>query len=99
MYILLFYTTMVQDKTYGAVSVQTKQFSGTMVIFLLIHVGFLVYDRILFISQNRNNLIYEYILYSKVTKSPLTEFQFNQIKSDITKEYPDIKRDHFIIPP
>ena len=98
-FILLFYTTMVQDKTFGAVSIETKQFSGAMVCFLLLHIIFLVYDRIIFISQNRNNLIYEYILYNKVTKRPLTELQFNQIKSDITKEYPNIKRERFIIPP
>ncbi len=99
MYLILFYTTMVQDKTFGAVTVQTKQFSGTMVIFLLIHVFFLVYDRIIFISQNRNNLSYEYILYDKKTKKPITELEFNQIKSDISKEYSNVKRDHFIIPP
>ena len=90
---------MVQDKTFGAVTVETKQFSGTMVIFLLLHVFFLVYDRIIFISQNRNNISYEYVLYDKVTKDRLSELEFNQIKSDITKEYPNIKRDHFIIPP
>ena len=98
-YLLLFYTTMVQDKTYGAVTVQTKQFSGTMVIFLLIHVGFLVYDRILFISQNRNNLEYEYRLYDKRTKACLSDLEFNQIKSDITKENPNKKNDRFVIPP
>jgi outer membrane biosynthesis protein TonB len=99
LYLLFFYTRMVQDKTYGAVTVETKQFSGAMVMFLILHVAFLVYDRIIFISQNRNNLSYEYILYDKVTKKRLTELEFNQIKSDITKEYPNIKRDHFIIPP
>ena len=90
---------MVQDKTYGAVTVQTKQFSGTMVIFLLIHVGFLVYDRILFISQNRNNLEYEYRLYNKTTKACISDLEFNQIKSDITKENPNQKNDRFVIPP
>ena len=99
LYLLIFYTTMVQDRTYGAVTVETKQFSGTMVIFLLLHIVFLLYDRILFISQNRNNLIYEYILYDKITKKPLTELEFNQIKSDISMENPNIKREHFIIPP
>jgi hypothetical protein len=54
--ILIFYTRMVQDKTYGSVEIDTKQFSGEMVIVLLIHVFILVYDRILYISQNRNNL-------------------------------------------
>ena len=98
-YILLFYTTMVQDKTFGAVTIETKQFSGAMVGFLVLHIVFLVYDRIIFISQNRTNLSYEYILYDKQTKIPLTELQFNQIKSQISKEYPNIKRDYFIIPP
>jgi hypothetical protein len=64
-FVLLFYTTMVQDKTYGNVEIDTKQFSGEMVIVLLIHVFILVYDRILYISQNRNNLKYEYYLYDK----------------------------------
>ena len=98
-YLLIFYTTMVQDKTYGAVTVETKQFSGTMVIFLLLHIAFLIYDRILFICQNRNNLIYEYILYDKITKNPLSELEFNKIKSEISMEYPNKKREHFIIPP
>ena len=98
-YLLIFYTTMIQDKTYGAVTVETKQFSGEMVLFLLLHIVFLVYDRILFISQNRNNIEFEYILYNKITKRPLSELEFNQLKSEITKEYPNMKRKHFEIPP
>ena len=61
---------MVQDKTFGSVDLETKQFSGAMVIALIIHVGILVYDRIIYISQNRNNIKYEYILYDKETKIP-----------------------------
>ena len=98
-FLLLFYTTMVEDKTFGAVSVETKQFSGTMVIFLLIHVAFLVYDRILFIKQNRNHLIYEYILYDKKSKNALNDKEFNQIKHDIINQYPEEKNKSFIIPP
>ena len=97
--ILLFYTRMVQDKTYGNVEIDTKQFSGEMVIALLIHVFILVYDRILYISQNRNNLKYEYYLYDKETQNPLTDDEFNKIKKDIEKEYPDMKKDKFKIPP
>ena len=97
-FVLIFYTTMVQDKNFGSVELDTKQFSGSMVIVLLFHVAILVYDRILYISQNRNNLKYDYILYDKKTKIPLNEKQFNDIKSDISSEYPDIKRDTFIIP-
>ena len=97
-FVLIFYTTMVQDKNFGSVELDTKQFSGSMVIVLLFHVAILVYDRILYISQNRNNLKYDYILYDKKTKIPLNEKQFNDIKSDISSEYPDIKRDTFLIP-
>ena len=98
-FILIFYTTMVQDKTFGAVELDTKQFSGAMVIVLVIHVGILIYDRVLYISQNRNNIKYDYILYDKETKEPLSEKKFNDIKSDISSEYPNMKRDTFIIPP
>jgi hypothetical protein len=98
-FILIFYTTMVQDKTFGAVELDTKQFSGAMVIVLVIHVGILIYDRVLYISQNRNNIKYDYILYDKETKEPLSEKKFNEIKSDISSEYPNMKRDTFIIPP
>ena len=97
-FILIFYTTMVQDKNFGSVELDTKQFSGSMVIVLLFHVAILVYDRILYISQNRNNLKYDYILYDRETKIPLNEKEFNKLKSDISSEYPDIKRDTFIIP-
>jgi len=102
LFILVFYTTMVQDKNFGQVELDTKQFSGAMVIALIIHVAILVYDRILYISQNRNNLKYDYILYDKETKIPLAEKDFNKIKSDISREYPNNqnkKRDTFIIPP
>ena len=56
---------MSQDKTYGPVNLDTTQFSGSMVLFLIFHVIILVYDRILYISQNRTNLKYKYFLYKK----------------------------------
>ena len=64
-YILLFFTQMSQDKTYGPVNLDTTQFSGSMVLFLIFHVIILVYDRVLYISQNRTNLKYKYFLYKK----------------------------------
>ena len=97
-FILIFYTTMVQDRTFGAVELDTKQFSGAMVLVLLIHVGILLYDRILYISQNRNNIKYDYILYNKITKRILNEKNFNDLKSFISSKYPDIKRETFMIP-
>lgn len=56
---------MVQDKTFGAVELDTKQFSGEMVIVLVIHVAILVYDRVLYINQNRKNLKFKYIFYDR----------------------------------
>ena len=64
-YILIFFTQMSQDKTYGPVNLHTTQFSGSMVLFLIFHVIVLVYDRILYISQNRTNLKYKYFIYKK----------------------------------
>ena len=97
-YIILFYTNMNQDKTFNSVSVDTNQFSSSMVIFLIIHVIFLVYDRIIYISQNRNNITYDYIIYDKSTCAPISVKQFNHIKSQISLQYHDIKRDKFFIP-
>ena len=72
-FIIIFYTSMVQDKTFGSIELNTKQFSGEMVICLLIHVIILVYERILYISQNKNTLTPKYILYDKESKTPLTD--------------------------
>ena len=97
--VLLFYTTMAQDKNYGKVEIDTKQFSGEMIIVLLIHEFILIYDRILYISKNKNNLKYKYYLYDKETKNPLIEKEFEKIKNDIKKIYSDMKKDKFKIPP
>jgi len=56
MYILIFYTRMDQDKTYGSVNLDTTQFSGNMVIILILHIIILAYDRVIFVSQNRENI-------------------------------------------
>ena len=64
-YILIFFTQMAQDKTYGPVNLDTTQFSGSMVLFLIFHVVILVYDRILYISQNKSDLKYKYFIYKK----------------------------------
>ena len=97
-FLLLFYTNMNQDKTFNSVTVETNQFSSSMIIFLVIHVIFLVYDRVIFLSQNRNNLIYDYIIYDKETCTPITESEFNHIKSDISLKYSNLKREKFFIP-
>ena len=96
--IILFYTTMVQDKTFGSIELTTKQFSGEMVICLIIHIVILVYDRILYISQNKYDIKPKYILYSKNNKTPISQKVFEKI---IAEKYPHkkIDIDSFILPP
>ena len=106
-FIIFFYTTMVQDKTFASVELNTKQFSGEMVIVLLIHVSILVYERILYISQNTNNLKSKYILYDKITKKALSDKKFEEFikenhikleKDSITPEDMDkISKTHKIV--
>ena len=99
-YIVIYYTSMVQDITYSALSEDTNQFNGSMVIFILIHVGFLFYDRVININQNRNKLIYNYILYDKRTKKQISEKQYNYIKTEISRTYNyDTRKENFVIPP
>ena len=97
-FIILFYTTMIQDITFNALSEDTNQFNSSMVIFLLIHIGFLLYDRIIYINQNRNNIKYNYIIYDKSRNEELSESRFNHLKTEISREYYNIKRENFIIP-
>ena len=88
-YILVFYTKMINDTTFGSIDLDTKQFNGEMVLFLIIHVIVLVYDRVLFINQNRKDLKFEYIFYNKADGMPLPE-------NIILKES---ERDGKLIPP
>ena len=97
-YLILFYTNMNQDKTFGSVTVDTNQFSSNMIFFLIIHVIFLFYDRVIYINQNRNNLMYDYIIYDKEVCAPISEVQFNELKNEISLKYNFLKRDKFVIP-
>ena len=89
-YILFFYTKMIKDDTYGSVNLETSQFSGAMVIFLIIHVTIIILDRIIFISQNQENIIYEYYLYKRNPKNNqgelISEKELNDIKRKINDE-------------
>ena len=88
-YILVFFTQMVQDNTYGKINLDTTQFSGSMVLYLIFHVVILTIDRIIFVSQNRDNLQYEYIFYKRNTKNQqgelLNEIEENKLKSEISR--------------
>ena len=64
---------MINDTNYGQVELDTKQFSGEMFLVLLVHVAILVYDRVLYISQSRQNLQFEYLFYDKITGNPVSE--------------------------
>ena len=92
-YILLFFTQMAQDKTYGPVNLNTTQFSGNMVLFLILHIAMLVYDRIIYLSQNKTGLKYKYFIY-KINKLYIGIFiskeEYNNIKSGywLDKEKP-----------
>jgi len=89
MYILLFFTKMDQDKTYGPVNLETTQFSGTMVIYLILHILILAYDRIIFVSQNKENIEYEYYFYKRNENNEqgelISERELNNLRSEITK--------------
>ena len=96
---------MVKDVTYSALNKidqlnqVTNQFSGSMIIYLLIHIFFLCYDRVLYINQNRNNIKYEYIIYDKSTMKPISDNQLNEIKKEISEKYGDIQsKENFTIP-
>ena len=93
-YLFIFYTIMIKDKTFGPVSLDTKQFSGEMVRFLLFHIAFLVADRIVYIRQNRTNLQYQYILYDKNNKT----FVKNLNEVNLIKTFPLFKKTDTIIP-
>ena len=67
-YVLIFYTTMVKDKTYGDINISTNQFSGMSIILVLIHMIILILDRVIYLSQNRYKIKYDYILYTKEGK-------------------------------
>ena len=88
-YILFFFTEMDQDKTYGSVNMNTSQFSGTMVIFLIIHIIILVYDRVIFTSQNRENIEYEYYFYRRNENNEqgelISEIELNNLRSEISQ--------------
>ena len=98
---------MIKDKTFGSVSLQTKQFSGEMVCFLLLHIAILLLDRVIYIRQNRNHLKYEYILYDKINKKIINNINdfddienFQKFKKNdtvIPTKYEDDLKDYNII--
>ena len=84
-YILFFFTQMAQDKTFGPVNLDTTQFSGNMVLFLMLHVIILVYERIIYLSQNRDELKFKYFIYKRNKKEigvEISKTEYNQIKED-----------------
>jgi hypothetical protein len=92
---------MVKDVTYGLFEKVTNQFSGSMIIYLLIHIFFLCYDRVLYINQNinMNNIKYDYVIYNKSTMKPIPDYELNYLKSEIAEKYKNINiNENFIIP-
>ena len=100
-YVLFFYTTMVQDKTFGAVNISTNQFSATTIILVLIHMIILIFDRVIYLRQNRYMIKYEYNFYDKKREKLINEnsIEFKKIKEDIEKLYPNCNnKNEFKIP-
>ena len=102
-YIIIFYTSMVKDVRYNAFSLEVNkinQFSGSMIIFLIIHILFLCYDRILYIRQNVHNIKRQYIIYDKSNNmKQVSEKTYQMIKKDIANKYDiDIEKNFFIPP-
>ena len=85
-YIVLFYTEMILDRTFNAVSVNSTQFSSEMIIFLIVHIIILIIDRIIFLNQSRNNLNYDYIIYDKHSCEPISEKEFSNLKTQPSKK-------------
>ena len=74
---------MAQDTNYGPVNLDTTQFSGNMVLFLILHVLLLVLDRIIYLSQNKYELEYKYFIYKKNKYNigkKIPKFVLNMIK-------------------
>ena len=64
-YVLIFYTTMVNDKIQDDSNIGVNQFNRMTVIILLIHIFILIIDRVFYLRQNRKNVKYEYISLSE----------------------------------
>ena len=98
LYSLFFYTSMVRDKTYGAVNISTNQFSGMSIILVLIHIIILIYDRVIYLRQNRYNIKYDYIFFDK-KRQKFIEGEDNEVKEKIINLYPESnKNNNFKIP-
>ena len=86
-YILIFYTSMVKDLTYDTFNQANTQFSGSMIIYLVLHIFFLCYDRVLYISQNRNNIKNQYIIYDRRSMEQIPEKDYPAITKKLIKKY------------
>ena len=97
-HILLFYTKMDRDATYGSVNMDTTQFSGSMVIYLIFHVIIIILDRVIFVMQNRENIKYEYYFYKRNKKNLqgelISETELNKLKSDISRNNINMRFDN-----
>ena len=100
-YILFYYTTMVKDKTYGAVDISTNQFSGMTIMLVLLHMLILIFDRVIYLRQNKYIIKYDYNFYDKKKGKLITEnsSEYEKIKENIIELYPKCnKNDDFKIP-
>ena len=100
-YVLFFYTTMIKDKNYGAVDISTNQFSEMTIILVLLHMIILIFDRVIYLRQNKYMIKYEYNFYDKKKGKLITEnnLEYKEIKNNIVRMYPECdKNGDFKIP-
>ena len=98
-YLLVFYTRMIQDKTFGAINIKTNQFSEMTIILVLLHLTFLIYDRVIYLRQNKNEVKIDYIFFDKEKHKKISENEYLEIKNEIIDAYPKSNiNNNFIIP-
>ena len=90
-YIIFFYTKMEQDSIiYNSNVFQVKQFSANMVIFALIHVFLLTFDRFLYLRNTGKLKKIAYKVYNKNTGEDIT-YKFKKYKYNDIERYIEMK--------
>ena len=91
---------MINDYTFDTIGtdIESHQFSGKMVIFLFLHVIFMVIDRVIYLKQNRSNLEYDYFIFDKETQQKMSDEDYETLKAHIIEQTPELQGKPFYIP-
>ena len=90
-YVLIFYTTMVKDKTNGDINISINQFSGMSIILFLFHFFILIMDRVIYLRQNIYKAKYKKISFDENGNIKIEETPdiYKKEKIDFNKEIKD----------